>query len=184
MGHQLGPLGSRHRQVLAHAADGYGLIAVGAWRALKKLWGEVSGVCRSRAALSAAGLLGLLLGRFWDRISESSTWRPDTRVRCYEELAGSYYQVRDAIRALSALEPASPESDLAISRVLELGAKWERDIVAVWLHGSESVTRAVKQLDNQITRLFVEAPTAKLTLEQWRQQRAEAEEPGAPTAPA
>jgi hypothetical protein len=124
---------------------------------------------------AAAGLLGLLLGRFWDRISESSAWRRDTRVRCYEDLAGSYYQVRDAIRALSALEPASPESDLAVSRVLELGAKWERDIVAVWLHGSESVTRAVKELDNQITRLFVEASAARLTLEQWRQQRAEAE---------
>lgn len=38
---------------------------------------------------AVAGLVGLLLGRFWDRISESATWRRDTRTRCYEELAGN-----------------------------------------------------------------------------------------------
>jgi hypothetical protein len=129
------------------------------------------------AALIAAatGLLGLLLGRFWDRISESATWRRDTRVRCYEEMAGTYYQLREAIRVLSALEPATAESDLAVDRVLELGAKWESDVVAVWLHGSQSVTTAVKELDNRITELFLEARSARLTWEEWRDRRAEAE---------
>lgn len=114
------------------------------------------------AALIAAvaGLLGLLLGRFWDRISESATWRRDTRMRCYEELAGTYYQLREAIRILSTLEPGTAESDLAVDHVLEVGAKWERDVVAVWLHGSESVSAAVKELDNRITELFLEARNA------------------------
>ena len=129
------------------------------------------------AALIAAGagLLGLLLGRFWDRISESTTWRRDMRMRCYEELAGTYYQLREAIRVLGTLEPDTTESDLAADHVLELGAKWERDVVAVWLHGSESVSTAVKQLDNRITELFLEARSAQLTWEEWRSRRAEPE---------
>jgi hypothetical protein len=124
---------------------------------------------------AAAGLLGLLVGRFWDRISESATWRRDTRVRCYEELAGTYYLLREAIRILSSLDPATAESDLAVGHVLELGAQWERNIVAVWLHGSESVTGAVKELDNQVNRLFLEARSTKLTWSEWRYRRAEAE---------
>lgn len=124
---------------------------------------------------AAAGVLGLLLGRFWDRISESATWRRDTRVRCYEELAGTYYEVRDAIRLLSTLQPATAESDRAVDHVLELGTKWERDVAAVWLHGSESVAAAVKDLDNRITELFLEARSAQLTWEEWRRRRAEPE---------
>jgi hypothetical protein len=129
------------------------------------------------AALIAAGagVLGLLLGRFWDRISESATWQRDTRVRCYEELAGTYYQLREAIRVLSTLEPDTAESDRAVDHVLKLGVQWERDVVAVWLHGSESVSTAVKDLDNRITELFLEARTAKLTWEEWRYRRAEPE---------
>jgi hypothetical protein len=124
---------------------------------------------------AGAGLLGLLLGRFWDRISESATWRRDARVRCYEELAGTYYEVREAIRILSRLEPGTAESDLAVDHVLELGTKWEKNVVAVLLHGSESVSAAVKELDNRITELFLEARSAKLTWEEWRIQRAEPE---------
>jgi hypothetical protein len=126
------------------------------------------------AALIAAGagLLGLLLGRFWDRISESATWRRDARVRCYEELAGTYYRLREAIRVLSTREPGTVESDLAVDNVLELAAKWERDVVAVWLHGSESVSSSVKELDNRITELFLESRSAQLTWEEWRYRRA------------
>jgi hypothetical protein len=121
---------------------------------------------------AGAGLLGLLLGRFWDRISEPTTWRRDTRMRCYEELAGTYYRAREAIRVLSTLEPGSAESDLAVDQVLELGAKWERDVVAVWLHGSESASTAVKELDNRITELFLQARSAQLTWEEGRSRRA------------
>ena len=129
------------------------------------------------AALIAAGagVLGLLLGRFWDRLSESATWRRDTRVRCYEQLAGTYYEAREAIRVLSQLEPGTVESDLAVDHVLDLGTKWERDVVAVWLHGSESVSAAVKELDNRLTELFLIAKNARLTWEEWRSRRAEPE---------
>lgn len=93
-------------------------------------------------------------------------------MRCYEELAGTYYQLREAIRVLSTLEPGTAESDLAVDHVLDLGAKRERDVVAVWLHGSESVSTAVKELDNRITELFLDARRAQLTWEEWRYRRA------------
>jgi hypothetical protein len=86
-------------------------------------------------------------------------------VRCYEELAGTYYQLREAIRVFSMREPGTAESDPAVDDALELAAKWERDVVAVWLHGSESVSTAVKELNNRITELSLEARSAHLTWE-------------------
>lgn len=83
-------------------------------------WTGLEATCGSCPRTAATGLLGLVLGRFWDRISESATWRRDMRVRCYEELAATYYQLREAIRVLSAIEPATAESDLTVDHVLEL----------------------------------------------------------------
>ena len=41
--------------------------------------------------------------------------------------------------------------------------------------GSESVSTAVKELDNRITELFLGARSAQLTWEEWRSRRAELE---------
>jgi hypothetical protein len=122
-----------------------------------------------------AALLGLILGRIWDRRSESSNWRRDQRTRCYEQLFASYYELRDCLRLLGAALPGTPESDGAVDRVLEVGARWQSNVAAVWLHGSEPVTKATKALDDQANALFMVARAEQLSWEEYRVKRMAAE---------
>lgn len=69
---------------------------------------EMEVVVESAVVAGLAGLLGLALGRLWDRRSESSRWRRDQQIRCYEHLFGTYYELRDQLRALGAADPAGP----------------------------------------------------------------------------
>jgi hypothetical protein len=123
-----------------------------------------------------AGLLGLALGRLWDRRSESNRWRRDQRVHSYENLAYTYYRLRDQCRQLSAKVPGTEESDRAVDRVLDTGVEWQRDVVAVWFHGSEPVTEAVKELDDQANELFLSARDKQFTWDEWRVRRVVAEQ--------
>lgn len=124
---------------------------------------------------SLAALLGLILGRVWDRRSESSNWRRDQRTRCYEQLFVSYYELRDRLRLLGAAVPGTPESDDASDRVLEVGARWQSNVAAVWLHSSEPVTKAAKEVDDQANALFMVARVEQLSWDQYRVRRTAAE---------
>jgi hypothetical protein len=42
----------------------------------------------SAVIAALAGVLGLAIGRFWDRRSESDRWHRDKRVRCYDGESG------------------------------------------------------------------------------------------------
>lgn len=123
-----------------------------------------------------AAILGLILGRIWDRRSESSNWRRDQRTRCYDQLFVSYYEVRDRLRLLGATAPGTPESDDAIDRFLEIGVRWQSNVAAVWLHGSEPVTKAAKVLDDELNVLFTTARTNQLDFDQYRVKRMDAEQ--------
>ena len=61
----------------------------------------------SAVVAALAGVLGLAIGRFWDRRSESSRWQRDQGVRCYEDLVQAYYRVREMIRLLGSSEPGT-----------------------------------------------------------------------------
>jgi len=118
-----------------------------------------------------AALLGLILGRLWDRRSESSNWRRDQRTRCYEQLFVTYYELRDRLRVLGGVGPETPESDHAVDRVLEVGARWQSDVAAVWLHGSEPATKAAKALDDEVNKLFMLARSQQLSWDDYRLKR-------------
>jgi hypothetical protein len=122
-----------------------------------------------------AALLGLILGRVWDRRSESSNWRRDQRTRCYEQLFASYYEVRDRLRLLGVAVPGTPESDDAIVRFLEVAVRWHSNVAAVWLHSSEPLTKAAKALDDQANALFIAARAEQLNWDQYRAKRMNAE---------
>ena len=123
-----------------------------------------------------AGFLGVILGRFWDRASEVARWRRDQRIRTYEDIGASYYELREAIRAVALLEPDTSESDLASSHVLDIGTHFNSGVVAVWLHGSVSVATSVRELDREIIKLFLLARTDRFTYEGWRTMRASADD--------
>jgi hypothetical protein len=122
-----------------------------------------------------AALLGLVLGRLWDRKSESSKWRRDQRTRCYEQIFVAYYELRDRLRVLGAAEPGTSASDRAIDRVLQIGAQWQSNVAAVWLYGSEPVTKAAKVLDDEVNNLFMIARSQQLSWDEYRSKRMPAE---------
>jgi len=129
------------------------------------------------AALLAglAGLVGLILGRFWDSRVESARWRRDQRIRIYELVGTSYYTVREAIRAVALLDPDSESADQAASRALDLGGDFHRAVVAVWLHGSAPVATAVRDIDAELIKMFRVARTRRFSWEEWRDVRGPAE---------
>ena len=123
-------------------------------------------------------LLGVLVGKYLDTRSEVRKWERDRRVQTYEKLAGSYYQVRESIRALAFLDPQSDdEARAAAERVLDVGAEWNRDVVSVWLYGSELVTDELNRLDKEVNQLFTTIRTrnSQVPWEEWRRTREPAE---------
>lgn len=123
-----------------------------------------------------AGVLGLLVGRFWDVRAENVRWRRDQRIRSYESLAGAYYSIREALRRLAAQEPGTPENETEISRTLEVAVEWNRQLLSVWLHGTEPVTRSLRRLDRSVDELFRESAGARIGWEEFRRRRANADE--------
>jgi len=119
-----------------------------------------------------AAIFGLALGRFWDARSELKRWRRDQRIRVYEQFASVHYEVREAMRVLALTEPGTSEADVAEHRVRALGADWNRAMVAVWLHGSEPVTGAIHNLDQELYRLLEVVRSRRLSWEEFRDQRA------------
>jgi hypothetical protein len=122
-----------------------------------------------------AGLLGIVVGRVWDFRLEALRWRRDQRVRVYEDLATTYYAARAPLLALATTEPGTPEADAAANRALVVAAEWNRGVVAVWLHGSSSVTTALRQFDHQLSRLFNKARACRLTWEEFANEHRKTE---------
>jgi hypothetical protein len=131
----------------------------------------------SAVVAALAGILGLALGRFWDRKSESTRWRRNQRVRCYQNLVQAYYYVREMVRMLGAAELGTKASEIAADRVRKAGVEWSCCVVTVWLYGSEPVTAAAKELDSQFNNLFHNARNKQLEWDEaeWRRQRVSAE---------
>jgi hypothetical protein len=122
-----------------------------------------------------AGLLGLIVGRFWDSRSEARRWRRDQRVRTYEQFAAAYYRSREGFRRLALLDIGTSEADEVQAAALDNGVEFNRLVVAVWLHGSAMVSAAVREVDHEINRLFLAARTRKFTWDEWRSTRRPAE---------
>ena len=123
-----------------------------------------------------AGILGLLLGRFWDSRSEAVRWRRDQLIRTYEWIGRAYYVLREANRRLALLDPETPEADEAASRVLDLGGELNSAIVAVWVHGSTPVATAVRELNQETIRIFIAARAQRFSWEEWRTTRGPADD--------
>lgn len=116
-----------------------------------------------------AALVGLIVGRFWDTHSEARRWQRDQRIRIYEQFAGAYYTSREAYRAVAMQQPGSAEEDAAASTALDLGAAFNRTVVAVWLHSSAPVAAAVHDLDIEVNKLFLAVRSRRFSWPQWRE---------------
>ena len=120
---------------------------------------------------AVAGLAGLVIGRWWDIRSESARWRRDRRVRSYEEVAAEFYRLREALRLLAMLDPATPDFDEQRSRVEQAYAQWNRILSAVWLHGSDNVAAAAITIDHEFNEVLSEAMRTTVDWTSWPQLR-------------
>jgi GTP cyclohydrolase II len=125
------------------------------------------------AAITAAlaAVLGLVVGRLWDSRLEVARWRRDQCVRAYEDAASAYYNVRETMRVLALTEPGRQEADVAENRMRTVGVEWNRCMVAVWLHGSEPVVEAIRQVDREFEQLLVRVRSCQLTWEEFWEER-------------
>jgi hypothetical protein len=116
---------------------------------------------------AAAGIVGLLLGRFWDCRSESSRWRRDQQVRAFDRLAEEFHLFYEAVRAVALLAPGTSECDGAVSRARDVGTGWDRAMAAAWLYGPQTVARAARTVDDRLTKLWVTAQERRMTPVEW-----------------
>jgi hypothetical protein len=115
-----------------------------------------------------AGVLGLVLGRFWDTHAEARRWRRDQRIRIYEQFASAYYASREGYRSVALLTPGSQEAEQAAARALDLGVDFNRTLIALWLHRSATVALAAHELDIEMNKLFITARSRHFTWDAWR----------------
>ena len=123
------------------------------------------------AMIAAAGIAGLVIGRWWDTRSESARWRRDRRICSYEDVAAEFYRLREAVRLLAMLDPATPDFDAQRSHVEEVYARWNRILSALWLHGSEGVAAAAIKIDHEFNELLNEATSTTVDWTVWPQLR-------------
>ena len=117
-----------------------------------------------------AGVLGVILGRFWDWRSEAKRWRRDQRVASYQRLNEAFILAYEAIRRVALAE-------LGSSRFMELvddarrDKNWDNALAGVWFHGSQAVAAAALAMDEVVTETFYKAQEDNFTVNEWNQLR-------------
>jgi hypothetical protein len=122
-----------------------------------------------------AGVIGLALGRFWDIWSERRRWRRDHRIRLYEQLAGAYYESREAYRSLALAATDALGHERESGQALDRNIEFNRTLMAVMLHASGPAASAAHALDLELNKLFMVARSRQLSWEEWRESRGPAE---------
>lgn len=117
------------------------------------------------AALS--GLIGIILGRFWDTRSESRRWRRDQRMQSYQAVAGEFYRYREAIRGLGRVPGPGPEHEARLVEASKQLTDWNRCLATLWLHGSERAAACALSIDHEMSKLSARAREEGILDEQW-----------------
>jgi hypothetical protein len=119
---------------------------------------------------AVAGLLGIIVGRFWDGRSESLRWRRDQTTQSYQRLAEAFSQVYEHIRTVALTEPGTSALVEATERARH-DKTWDNALAAVWLHGSTKVIESSLSLDLEVTKIFHEVQGTQLTVGDWNDAR-------------
>ena len=122
-----------------------------------------------------AGIIGLILGRFWDSHAESRRWRRDQRIRAYEQVGCAYYALRESIRAVALAPIGSEKLEKAALPTVDLGKDFNSAAFAVWVHESEAVAISAKQSSSEVNELYLAAREREFSWDEWRAIRAPAE---------
>ncbi|MGK8505251.1 hypothetical protein [Nocardia asiatica] len=103
---------------------------------------------------AVAGVLGIMVGRFWDTRSESARWRRDQKTGCYQRLAEQFQATYEAIRAVARAETDADRRSALIEHTQNgVFPSWDSAVASVWLHGSPEVVTAATLLDKAVGEL-------------------------------
>jgi hypothetical protein len=134
---------------------------------------ELEGWCTVNEALFAtlAGILGIVLGRFWDARSEAGRWHRDQKTESYQHLAEAFIFLYEKIRSIALAEPDTEESNSAIDQYRLDNTTWANALFGVWLYGSAPVATAASLADLAAKELYRAAQARLFSLEDWDQAR-------------
>lgn len=118
-----------------------------------------------------AGVIGVVVGRAWDHLSESRRWRRDHETTSYQRVAEDFRATCEAVRTVALADCSAPEFADLVNRVRAETAGWDNAYAAVRLTGSRPVVIAAARLDGAMTELFSIAQDRQLTVAQWREIR-------------
>jgi hypothetical protein len=116
--------------------------------------------------VAIAGILGIVLGRLWDRRSEASRWRRDQRADGCQRLAEAFILVYENTRAVALAEPGTTAFSDAVASCRN-DKSWDNALAAVWFHGTPAVVTAASGMDDALTRLFYDAQERTYTQTDW-----------------
>lgn len=121
-------------------------------------------------------VLGLLLGKFWDRSSDDRKWLRDARSSAYRQYSRSFQDLRQSIRRLAINEKESDEWTMARSERRGYWAQYNSSLSDIETYGSVAVFGAAVEVDKSIRELSSTAFGATLSLHQWDSARQAADQ--------
>ncbi|MEV0551782.1 hypothetical protein [Nocardia salmonicida] len=123
------------------------------------------------ATLAAiAGVLGIVIGRFWDSHAESTRWRRDQKTASYQRYAEEFQSSYGLIRAIALADRASETFTETLARAKADGFQAsDAAFITVWMHGSASVVEAATRVEHAMTDLYERAQEHTVSVDGWRQ---------------
>ncbi|MEV6362246.1 hypothetical protein [Nocardia asteroides] len=120
-----------------------------------------------------AGLVGIMIGRLWDKRSESTRWRRDQKTASYQRVIEQFQVTYEAVRVVALTEVDAMAFNALVEHTRSGGfASWDSSVAAVWLHGSADVVIAVTDLDEALGTLFSAATDRRIrSRTEWNQAR-------------
>ncbi|MGW6726047.1 hypothetical protein ACWF9G_09100 [Nocardia sp. NPDC055029] len=113
-----------------------------------------------------AGVLGIVIGRFWDSHAESTRWRRDQNTASYQRYAEEFQSSYGLIRAIALADRGS--ETLARAKADGFQAS-DAAFITVWMHGSASVVEAATRVEHAMTELYEQAQEQTVSIDGWRQ---------------
>ena len=120
---------------------------------------------------ACVALAGIYIGRRLEVKAERDRASQDRRIATYQELIKQYFRLREAIRRVATSEPDPENRDPRTEEARNVGIDWNSAVFDVWLYGSRAVADHVRDLDENINSLFVDARANFYTTNEWQDAR-------------
>jgi hypothetical protein len=120
------------------------------------------------AAVGVLGsLLGLVVGKLWDRRAEDRRWLREARSRGYDGFVRSFQDLRQAIRTLAVNSPDSTEWANALRKRRTYWSAYNASMTDIEAFGSPDLYLAATRVDSCLRSASHTALRGGFTIEAW-----------------